>query len=211
MHVEMWARRTPTLLGLALLWAALPVQAEGVELEPVTVTGKQTDTERRRNASTQKTVIDRKEVEAMGGLTVGEVLGKLPGIEASDGSGGMRSRGMVRDSVLILVDGERMSANARMTLGMVSRISSSEIERIEILRGSSAEFGGGSAVTVNLVMKKAVSKESLEIKLAAGSRAGEPNGHVTLSKGGSEGAYSWLLPVSVGLHGSVTDKSRQRQ
>jgi outer membrane receptor for ferrienterochelin and colicins len=211
MNMKMDTPSLRRLAGVGLVLASLSAQAEDVPVESVTVLGKQSDVDRRWAASTQKTVIDRKEVEAMGGLTVGEVLGKLPGVEASDGSGGMRARGMVRDSVLILVDGESVSANARMALGMVSRLSSSEIERIEILRGSSAEYGGGSAVTVNLIMKKAVSKESLELKVAAGVRAGEPNGQFNVTKGGAEGAYSWLLPLSIGLHGSVSEKSKERQ
>ncbi|MBK8525339.1 MAG: TonB-dependent receptor plug domain-containing protein [Betaproteobacteria bacterium] len=52
-----------------------------------------------------------KDIEALGGLTVGEVIRKLPGIEAGahtgDGSPSAKARGMGRDAVQFLVDGER--------------------------------------------------------------------------------------------------------
>lgn len=195
------------LLALTMLSGTATAQ-EQQKLETVTITGSSDATDRRRLSTTQKTVLDRKEVENLGGLTVGEVIAKLPGIDAGDG--GMRARGMVRDSVQILVDGERVAANARMTMAMISRLSSGEIERIEIGRGASAEFGGGASVTVNLIMRKALAKDSTSMKLSAGVRSGEPNGQLNLSRGGGVGEWSWSLPVSAGLHGAVSERQVTR-
>lgn len=199
------AVRAAACVALAAVAAAQAQQKP----QTVIVTSSPDDSDRRRLATTQKTVLDRKEVENLGGLTVGEVLAKLPGIDAGDNA--MRARGMVRDSVLILVDGERVATNARMTLAMISRLSSGEIERIEIGRGASAEIGGGAAVTVNLIMRKALAKESTNLKLSAGVRAGEPNGQFNLGRGGGADEWSWTLPLSAGLHGLVSDKRLERR
>jgi len=208
-------RRLRLSLLLALLAAAATARAEDEKtLSAVTITADADSVEERRIAASQKTVVSRKELDNLGALTVGEVLGKLPGIDAtagSDGSMAMRARGMVRDSVQILVDGERMSANARMALTMISRLPSSELERVEIVRGASAEFGGGAPVTVNLVMRKALPKDTLSLKLAAGLREDEPNGQFNIVRGGGDGGFSWLLPLTVFHHGSVTDKETLRR
>lgn len=199
----------------ALLAIVTPVLAEDEKtLSAITITAEADSVEERRNAASQKTVVGRKELDDLGALTVGEVLGKLPGIDATaggDGSMAMRARGMVRDSVQILVDGERLSANARMALTMISRLPSSELARVEIVRGASAEFGGGAPVTINLVMRKALPKDSLSLKLAAGVREDEPNGQFNIVRGGGEDGFSWLLPLTVFHHGSLTDKETVRR
>ena len=71
---------------------------------------------------------------------------------------------MGRDAVQFLVDGERPSANARYALTTVGRLPSGELERVEILRGASAEHGGSAPVTVNLVMRKARPQASTSVR-----------------------------------------------
>lgn len=210
------AARAGSIAGLCLLGlcAGIAHAAEEKVLSAVTVTGSAEAVEERREAATQKTVVNRKEIEALGGLNVGEVMAKLPGIDAGGGSDGMamRARGMMRDSVQILVDGERVASNARMTLNMISRLPADELERVEISRGSSAEFGGSAPVTVNLVMRKSLSRASRAMKVAIGVReGGEPNGQLNYTQGGGEGGFSWLFPATYFLHGSVTEKHTTRQ
>lgn len=198
------------------LW--LPLAAahadEPAQLREVTVTATTDALEEQRAAVTQKTVIDRKEIEALGGLTVGEVIRKLPGIEAgehgADGGLAARARGMSRDAVQFLVNGERPTANARFALTQVGRMPAGELERIEILRGGSAEFGGAAPVTVNLVMRQPVARASTSLKLAAGQRGAEANGQATLSRGGGADGFSWLLPVTVNHHGMPVDQELRR-
>jgi len=178
-------------------------------LKEITVTGKSTDVEARREATTQKIVLERKDIENLGVMTIGEVLGKLPGVEVQ--GDGQRARGMSRDSVQILVDGERSAGGARMAAAIVGRLPAGDLERVEILRGSSAEFGGGAPVTVNLIMKKALSKRSTALKAAVGYRGSEPNGQLTLTQNGGEGGYAWSLPVTLNLHRFPTASETERQ
>ncbi len=190
-----------------LLLALTPplVAAADATLKEVTVTaGSAGDISERRQAATQKVLIERAEIEAMGALTIGDVMGKLPGVDAgaagADGSMALRSRGMVHDSVQILVDGERVHANARVAQGIVGRLPSTELLRVEITRGSSAEVGGNAPVSVNLILSKPLSRESTALKLAVGTREGQPLLQTSFTKGGGDKGFSWLLPVTLNHH-----------
>lgn len=202
---------------LALLVGHLPALAdEARTLQEITVTASSDALEERQASVTQKTIVDRAEIEALGGLTVSEVIRKLPGIDAgahSDGGGpAANARGMGRDAVQFLVDGERPSANARYALTTVGRLPAGELERIEILRGASAEHGGAAAITVNLIMKKArPSTASTSLRVAAGTRGDEANGQFSASLGGGDKGFSWTLPLSINHHGMPTDKKTVRQ
>ena len=184
------------------------------QLGEVTVRSASSALEDQRNAATQKTIIDRQEIEALGGLTVGELIRKLPGIDAgehgADGGMNARARGMSRDGVQFLVNGERPTANARFALTEVGRMPSGELERVEILRGGSAEFGGAAPVTVNLVMRRPVARAATSVKLAVGQRGSLANGQFTASHGGGEGGFGWLLPLTLNRHAMPVDQSSTR-
>ena len=208
--------RPPPVAALLTAAAASLVNAEPTTtLKEVTVTASSEADSERQAAVTQKTVLDRKEIETLGGLTVGEVIRKLPGIEAGahsgDGAPTANARGMGRDSVQFLVDGERPSANARYALTTVGRLPSGELERVEILRGASAEHGGSAPVTVNLIMRKAKPTTSTTLRAAAGLRGDEPNGQFTASLGGGDKAFSWILPLTINHHGMPQEKTVSRQ
>ena len=203
-------------LCLCLLTSSVSAwAAEEKVLPTITVTGSQDSVEERHISATQKTVVGRKEIESLGGLTVGEVLGKLPGIDTGsqggDGAAPMRARGMTRDSVQVLVDGERMGANSRIAISVVGRLPSSELERVEIIRGSSAEFGGGAPVTLNLVMRKALPKKSLSLKAALGMREDRLISQFSVSKGGGEDGFSWLWPLTLNHHETPAERDVERQ
>lgn len=205
----------PLTTLLVALFAGSALADEATTLKEVTVTATADAESERQAAVTQKTVIDRKEIEALGGLTVGEVIRKLPGIEAGahsgDGGPSANARGMGRDSVQFLVDGERPSANARYALTTVGRLPSGELERVEILRGASAEHGGSAAVTVNLIMRKARPTVSNALKAAVGLRGNEPNGQFTLSQGGGDKGFSWIVPLTINHHAMPLEKTTTRQ
>ena len=201
-------------LPLSIATIASAVAQERM-LSEVTVSAELSDIEERRSSATQKTIINRNEIEATGGLTVGEVLGKLPGVAAgmpsSDGTVALSARGMVRDSVQVLVDGERPAGNSRHSMLIISRMPAGELERVEIQRGASAEFGSSTPFTINLVTNRATRQETLTYKLAAGARDGEPLEQLSLTKQGRSGAWSWTLPLSISEYRSPVDKTTLRQ
>lgn len=193
------------------LLAIFPVSAEEqATLPEVRVVENRDAVTERRESTTQKIMLERKDIENMGVMTVGEVLGKLPGVELGSGGIGQRARGMSRDSVQILVDGERMAGGGAM-VGIVGRLPSGDLERVEILRGSSAEFGGASSVTVNLIMKKALPRSSTEIRLGLGKRGTESYNQLAWKKNGGEGKVSWSLPISLLWNNSPSSRSVDRQ
>ena len=173
--------------------AALVCAEEIQTLDEIKVTGKRDDVSERRESSTQKVVVDRREIENMSVMTIADVIGKLPGVEIKGDA--QRARGMTRDSVSVLIDGERQSSQA--VLGAMGRLPSGDLERVEILRGSSAEYGGASSVTVNLVMKKAIPKRSTEMRVGVGMRGNELNEQLAWTKNGGEGGFAWSLPIGL--------------
>lgn len=209
-------RRTAWLVcGLLSLSGAAAQAADERMLSEVTVSAAASTLEDQRAAVTQKVVLDRQAIEAIGGLTVGEVLGKLPGVDAgapsSDGTVNLRSRGMTRDSVQVLIDGERPASNSRHALMIVSRMPAGELERVEIMKGATAEFGGAAPVTINLVTTRGRRQQSLSYKLAAGSRDGQPVIQASLTGEGHSGPWSWTLPLSLSDYRSPVDRDSQRQ
>lgn len=202
----------PLILSLG---AGCGVGAEEKVLAEVQVTASGGEIAERREAATQKVIIGSKDIENMGALTVSDVMSKLPGVDAgtpgADGSMAMRARGMTRDAVQMFIDGERVAGNARMAQAMVGRLPSTELERVEIIRGASAEFGGSAPVTVNLVFKKARSKESTALKAAVGLRNDEPNTQFTFTKGGGDSGFSWMLPLTINHHGMPSGREVERR
>lgn len=173
-------------------------------LETITVTAGMQGEDERRESVAQKLIVGRKEIEAMGALTIGDVMGKLPGVDAgaqgADGSMALRSRGMVRDSVQILVDGERVHANARVAQGIVGRLPATELLRVEIIRGASAEVSGGAPLSVNLILAKPLSRESTAFKAAAGMRGKRPLMQTNYTQGGGDKDFSWIVPITLNHH-----------
>ncbi|NOS98435.1 MAG: TonB-dependent receptor [Methylotenera sp.] len=194
-----------------ILFLAVPfAQAEeGTTLETITVTGARDDVTMRRDAATQKVIIDRKELDSYSVMTIGEVLGKLPGVEIK--GGGQRARGMSRDSVQILIDGERQAGGAMGASGVLGRMPSDNLERVEILRGSSAEYGGSAPLTVNIVLKKALPKRSTDFKAGIGVRGEEPNYQLSWTENGGSGNFAWSLPISLNFNNSTSHSLSDRQ
>jgi iron complex outermembrane receptor protein len=200
-----------TMLALSGFAVGVAAAEESATLQEVTVSAKSTEDAERREAGSQKVILGRKDIENMSAMTVGEVMGKLPGIEMTSNGMGPRARGMSRDSVQIMIDGERQPGGAMAVSGALGRLPSSDIERVEILRGSSAEFGGSSSVTVNLVLKKAVPKRSTEVRVGAGYRGSEPNYQLAWTENGGEGGFAWSLPLSLVWSNSPGQSSVDRQ
>lgn len=198
------------LLGVCLFVSTVTlVNAEetAIKLDTITVTGERNDLSMRRDAATQKVIIDRKEIDNMSVMTVGDVLGKLPGVEIKGDS--QRARGMSRDSVQILIDGERQSS--QVVMGAMGRLPSGELERVEILRGSSAEYGGASAITVNLVMKKAIPKRSTEVRAGLGLRGDQVGELLSWTENGGAGNFGWSLPISLIFNNSPFENRLNKQ
>jgi outer membrane receptor for ferrienterochelin and colicins len=201
-------RMNRSLFQLAFLsLAVMHAHAENtLELGTISVSGQQDDVSARRDATTQKVIVDRNEIDSLGVQTIGEVLSRLPGVELKGNA--VRARGMSRDSVQILMDGERLVGG--MT-GALDRLSAEQLERVEILRGSSAEFGGAASLTINLVNKKLLPKRSTTFKLGLGMRGDQPNSEFSWTENGGTENFAWSLPFTSNVRDAPINRNTLRQ
>lgn len=197
------------LTGLLMVSAMtnLAYAEEPQTLPEVKVTAKQDEVSERRESNSQKVIVNRKEIESMSVMTIADVVGKLPGVEIKGDM--QRARGMSRDSVNVLIDGERQAS--QVVLGSLGRLPSGDLERVEIVRGSSAEFGGAAAITVNLVMKKALPKRSTEMRAGLGVRGNQLNETLAWTENGGDGNFAWSLPIGLIWNNSPSDVNVTRQ
>ena len=134
-------------------------------LQRVEVEGVASDHTVRRASTAAKIVIGREEIERFGDSTLGEVLKRLPGVTTGGrpGRGGdIRMRGMGGGYTQILVNGERMPPGFSL-----DQLPPDQVERIEILRAPTAEYGARAiAGTINVVLREALQKPINDLRFA---------------------------------------------
>jgi outer membrane receptor for ferrienterochelin and colicins len=129
------------------------VEVKAVRLE--TLTSK---------AAMPVTIINRKTLEMMGSRRLDEVMREQTGIaivnDVAAGSRaiGMQMQGFSADYILILIDGQPMIGRNAGNFDL-SRITVSDIERIEIVKGASSSLFGSEALggVVNIITRQQVS------------------------------------------------------
>lgn len=120
-------------------------------------------------------VVTREEIEQSQAKTMTEVLRQLPGVEVSvqGGVGQLASvfiRGTNSTHALVLVDGIRM--NQSLSSGTnINRIPLSQVERIELIRGSGAAVYGSDAIggVLNIITRSEFGSKNTSVSLGIGS------------------------------------------
>lgn len=128
------------------------VEVKAVHLETLT-----------SRAAMPVTVINRKALEMMGSRRLDEVMREQTGItivnDISAGSRaiGMQLQGFSSDYILILIDGQPMIGRNAGNFDL-SRITVSDIERIEIVKGASSSLFGSEALggVVNIITRQQI-------------------------------------------------------
>ncbi|KAK0351398.1 hypothetical protein LTR94_025115, partial [Friedmanniomyces endolithicus] len=138
-------------------------QATSVSDVVVTASGSAVDI---RNAPASVSVITREDIERQPVQNLGELLGRLPGVNGGIGSEGEMSkitiRGLPDNYTLVLVDGRRVGNSRdisyRPDLGRqdLNWISPDMIERIEVVRGPMSSLYGSDAMggVINIITRK---------------------------------------------------------
>lgn len=104
-------------------------------------------------------VIDRSAIEAQQAATVSDVLRNLSGVHLQEIHGregqGVTMQGFTSDQVLVLIDGMPVSASTGSTVN-VSDLSTTNIERIEVVRGATSALYGTDAMggVVNIITRQ---------------------------------------------------------
>ena len=145
-------------------------------LSPVVVTATRTETPL-TETSTSVTVITEEEIRQQQAETVAEVLRTVPGLDvAQNGSRGTTTdvfiRGAESDQTLVLIDGVEVNS---VTLGAFdfSNLTTENIERIEVLRGSGGTLYGSQAVggVINIITKKGEGTPTASVLAEGGNGA----------------------------------------
>lgn len=190
----------------ALCWLLMaPGAARAQEAPPqpnlpkVEVNGRAEEAGERRDFLAGKRVIGRKAIEAGGQTQVQDVLKQEPGVTVS-GTGRVGLLGMPGYTQILLNGVPPPAGRSPLEMDLV------HVERIEIVKGSLAEFGPyGVAGTINVVKRSGLSsgQESWRVG-AGGSRAGMDTS-VAASQTLSPHGAAWRLANRVSLGRRQTD------
>lgn len=142
-----WALGT-ALMAAFLMGSAQRGGPQEIPLEEVVVTATRTPVPREKVAQSV-TVIDRKVIEQSGARDVLELLRRVPGLSVSragsrGGTATLFPRGGESDFNLVLIDGVKV--NEAGGFFDFSRLTTENVERIEILRGPQSALYGSEAM-----------------------------------------------------------------
>ena len=149
-----------------------PAAKPGEQLKRVEISGTASDDSIRKGSTASKIVVTREEIEKFGDSTLGEMIKRLPGVTTGGrpGRGGdIRMRGMGGGYTQILVNGERMPPGFSL-----DQLPPEQVERIEVLRAPTAEYGTRAvAGTINVVLREALKKRLNEFRAGFATERGE--------------------------------------
>ena len=189
-----------SILGASFI---LNAKEEPTELAPVSITAArlQGNDKKIKDFPANITVITQRDIELSSASSVSEILGQQIGIITPDNGGGrgafskIRMRGFgEKPAVAILVDGIRIE-NSGTGNASLKDLPRSEIERIEIIRGSSSvNYGEGAiAGAINIITK---STQSNAFSSSIGAEIGSYGlNKQHLSGGGMNGNFAYRLSM----------------
>lgn len=151
----------------------------------------------RRESTASRIIVNNAEITKYGDTNVMEVLKRLPGITVDSGPGGrggtVRMRGLGSGYTQILVNGERMPPGFSL-----DSIAPDMIERIEIVRGATAEFSTAAvAGTINVVLRRALSRQRVEARAGISFQHDKPTVFASGTFSDKSGPFTWALPFNV--------------
>jgi outer membrane receptor for ferrienterochelin and colicins len=120
--------------------------------------GAESDNALRRRDPVAKQIYGREELDRHGDTSVADVLKRLPGVNLQGGN--PRLRGLGSGYTLILINGEPAPPGFSL-----DNLAPSQVERIEITRGPSAEHSAQAvAGTINIILRQAPRQRQREFR-----------------------------------------------
>jgi iron complex outermembrane receptor protein len=145
--------------------ASAPTAAAPPAATSVTVQGRRdSEADERRHSVVGLTVLGRDELDRAGDTSVLDVLARVAGIDI-DGEQ-PRLRGLGGGYTQILLNGEPAPPGFAL-----DQLAPADIERIEVIKGPTAEFGG-VAGTINVILRRAPRLRQTELRQGLGRRVG---------------------------------------
>lgn len=97
-------------------------------------------------------------------VSVNDMIDRIPGVSIGGGGGG-RGLGSGGD---LLINGQRLAGKDNSPRDQLSRIAAREVERIEIIRGTSGELAvRGSGQVVNIVLQDVAARASTSVEVSS--------------------------------------------
>ncbi len=198
--------KTPALASLLLLCPALVLAQQEVDratttatptpnanqLERVSVTRQQTDTDLRRREPVAKQLYGRDELDKYGDTQLSDVLKRLPGINVSGGQ--LRMRGLGGAYTQILVNGEPAPPGFSL-----DNLNPAQVERLEVSKAPTADQTAQAiAGTLNIILKDAprIVQKDLRVGVAYANEKPIVNGGFTYGNR-TVGGLGFVLPINV--------------
>ena len=164
--------RTSILLFIFLFQ---PVMAEDI-LPTISVTASRTPIEV-QHSSTTISIITAEQIAESKAVYVSELLQSVAGLNVSRTGGSvnitqLRMRGGEANHILVLIDGieaNRLSSGSEFRF---DKISTEQIERIEVLRGAQSSLWGSDALSgvINIITKRAKKGQEVTLSSSLGQR-----------------------------------------
>lgn len=216
------SRMGSSLIAL-LIAAPVAAGAEVIDLEEIIVSANLTETARGRTG-VSVVVADRAQLDQAGDVLLGDFLARQPGISLSatgpfGNSSNLRIRGADKRYVAVYIDGIRVTDPTQTETAFdFGALSTADIDRVEVLKGSQSALYGGSAVAgvVNITTRRATedgmrqdvaieagSYGSAKLSYAYSRRSGPLETAMTLSHVRTDG-YSAVLGTSEADGGDAT-------
>ncbi|MFT7772250.1 TonB-dependent receptor plug domain-containing protein [Roseateles sp.] len=194
--------KTPALASLLLLSPALVLAqqevdrastppTQGNQLERVSVTRQQTDTDLRRRQPVAKQLYGREELDKYGDTQLSDVLKRLPGINVSGGQ--LRMRGLGGAYTQILVNGEPAPPGFSL-----DNLNPAQVERLEVSKAPTADQTAQAiAGTLNIILKDAPRVVQKDLRLGVSYANEKPTVGGSFTYGDRiVGGIGLVLPIS---------------
>ena len=143
-----------------------------VEEKPVIVVTGSRREQRLKDSTSMTEVISKKRIEQTGARNLGEVLQGQLGVDVVPFFGGSRVRMLGMDSqyVLFLVDSERIAGRLDNAVDL-TRFKTQNIERIEIVKGSSSALYGADAMggVINMITRETEKDQEYNLRTTYGN------------------------------------------
>lgn len=196
--------KSPALASLLLLCPALvlaqqevdrastsPTPGNNNQLERVSVTRQQTDTDLRRRQPVAKQLYGRDELDKYGDTQLSDVLKRLPGINVSGGQ--LRMRGLGGAYTQILVNGEPAPPGFSL-----DNLNPAQVERLEVSKAPTADQSAQAiAGTLNIILKDAPRVVQKDLRLGVSYANEKPTVGGSFTYGDRiVGGVGLVLPIS---------------
>ena len=127
-------------------------------------------------------------------VSANDMISRIPGVNLNSRGGGGGGRGLGSGGDL-LINGKRIAGKDNSANDQLQRIAANQVDRIEIIRGSSGALDvRGASQVVNIVLKEASSRSSLSAEISADyHHDGKIDPGTTISYGGQSGNFNYLI------------------